>query len=88
MKCFDIRDFIIFRYILDEVNDVIKDLISTLILKCENSFVMNPCDDFHISVTKTVILRHHWIDSFVETVTQSVSHIRPYVFIILVCIFS
>lgn len=33
-------------------------------------------DDFHISLTKTVILKHHWISSFVTTVKESLESFK------------
>lgn len=29
---------------------------------------LEPTDDFHVSLTKTIVLRHHWINPFVESV--------------------
>lgn len=33
-------------------------------------------DDFHISLTKTVILKHHWISSFVTTIKESLESFK------------
>lgn len=60
---------------LDEHNDVIEELIGTIISNCKHEVTMEPCEDLHISVTKTVILKHHWINSFISTITNRVSHI-------------
>jgi hypothetical protein len=37
-------------------------------------------DDFHISLTKTVILKHHWIDSFIDTLKENISYFNRYKF--------
>lgn len=51
-----------------EQQDGVKDL-ATEILKCvPKNINLNTTDDFHISLTKTVILRHHWITPFVDTI--------------------
>lgn len=51
-----------------EQQDGVKDL-ATEILNCvPKNINLNTTDDFHISLTKTVILRHHWITPFVDTI--------------------
>ena len=35
--------------------------------------------DLHLSLTRTVILRYHWIDSFVSTLRDNLSHFTKYV---------
>lgn len=59
---------------------MLHDLIQEL-TECSESVVkLNVSEELHISLTKTLILRHHWIDSFISTLTNYVSHIGPYVF--------
>lgn len=36
-------------------------------------------DDFHISLTKTVILKYHWITSFVNTIKTSLGSFKKFV---------
>lgn len=66
------------------------DLISILLDNCDvniNTIVtqlasvlpdvpLKPTDNFHISLTKTVVLRHHWIEPFVESVKERISCVR------------
>lgn len=33
-------------------------------------------DDYHISITKTFVLRHHWIEPFVKTVKENIENIE------------
>lgn len=68
-------DFII----SDEHNNVIRELMKTLIGLCESSVTMYPCEDLHVSLTKTVVLRHHWIESFISTISSNISHIGQFV---------
>lgn len=32
---------------------------------------MHPMEELHMSLTRTVILRHHWIDEFIRSVTNA-----------------
>lgn len=34
----------------------------------------HPIEDLHISVTRTVVLRHHWIDEFVRSIENSLKN--------------
>ena len=34
------------------------------------------CEDFHISLTRTVVLRHHWIESFVASVRKQLEDMK------------
>lgn len=36
-------------------------------------------EDLHISLTKTVVLKYHWINSFVKEVRDKLKHFRKYV---------
>jgi len=42
-------------------------------------------DDFHVSLTKTVILKHHWITSFVKTLKDSLEGFKRF-FILFDCV--
>lgn len=35
-----------------------------------------PIDDLHLSLSRTVILRHHWIDGFTQSVKDSVADVK------------
>lgn len=38
------------------------------------SIQFHPVDDLHISVTRTVVLRHHWIDEFVRSIENNLKN--------------
>lgn len=62
--------------ILDEAPDpTMEDIISNIAHILHN-LQLEPVDDYHISLTKTLILRHHWIDSFVDTVRKKLQFFR------------
>ncbi|CAG9818638.1 unnamed protein product [Phaedon cochleariae] len=46
-----------------ELLSVIKDAIPS-------NIEVKQIDEFHISLTKTVILKHHWIDSFIDSLRK------------------
>lgn len=50
-------------------------LIKTSI-KDESSLEVHPIDDFHMSLTRTIILRHHWINEFVRSVQKSLQNVQ------------
>lgn len=56
------------------MEDVVSSILSSL--KVLN---MQPVDDFHISLTKTFILRHHWISSFVDTVRKKLETFKHFI---------
>lgn len=33
-------------------------------------------DDLHMSLSRTVVLRHHWIDGFAQSIKQCLSDIK------------
>ena len=49
--------------------------IENLLAFCESDFLLNISEDFHVSLTRTVVLRHHWIEDFVAQIRKSVSQI-------------
>ncbi|XP_063235451.1 U6 snRNA phosphodiesterase 1 isoform X2 [Bacillus rossius redtenbacheri] len=51
--------------VLESFVDVVKVICST-----DVGLALKAPDELHISLTRTVVLRHHWIDSFVASVRQ------------------
>lgn len=47
---------------------ILDDLQNSLIKSPFIDVELKPSSDIHISLTKTVVLQHHWIDSFVSSV--------------------
>lgn len=44
--------------------------------KDESLFEIHTIDDFHMSLTRTSVLRHHWIDEFVRSVQNSLNNVQ------------
>ncbi|RZC33930.1 U6 snRNA phosphodiesterase, partial [Asbolus verrucosus] len=63
----------------DESNEGLKKLLSTIMKLVPEDIELKCLNDFHISLTKTVILKHHWIDSFVSTLKENVSYITRFI---------
>ncbi|KAJ9598687.1 hypothetical protein L9F63_010636, partial [Diploptera punctata] len=57
-----------FVYIPYEPGPAVSSFIDVVLECCKAVVSLKPSDDCHISLTRTVVLRHHWIDSFIESV--------------------
>lgn len=38
--------------------------------------VLNPQEDFHLSLSQTVVLRHHWIQPFTQSLRAGLTHCK------------
>lgn len=56
----------------ESIEKLIKRLKALLI----NDIDLRPVDHLHISLTRTVILRHHWIESFIDLIRQNLSSVK------------
>lgn len=56
-----------------ELSDYLEDLLKAL-----SPFDLKINQDFHISLTKTVVLKHHWIPDFVKTVHACVDNVNSF----------
>lgn len=54
------------------MNTIVTELLAAVV----PNVPLKPTDDFHISLTKTVILRHHWIDLFVESIKERITPVK------------
>ncbi|XP_028131639.1 U6 snRNA phosphodiesterase 1 isoform X1 [Diabrotica virgifera virgifera] len=61
---------------LDHTEGVLE-LIHEIIAAIPNIPLIS-VDDFHISLTKTVILKHHWINSFVDGVRLKTNYLKRF----------
>jgi len=53
--------------------------IESILLCCkENDVDLTLCDDFHISLSRTVILRHHWIEGFTSSVRKQIENVTSF----------
>ncbi|KAJ8975046.1 hypothetical protein NQ317_010558 [Molorchus minor] len=64
-------------YIPFKGHEAVRDFIS-LIKNSVPHIDLKEVDDFHISLTKTVILRYHWIDTFVNSIKSITSCFRKF----------
>lgn len=55
-----------------------QELTSIIISDVPKVLNVQKVEDLHISLTKTVILKHHWIDSFTESVKNRTKHIKKF----------
>lgn len=62
--------------ILVEASAGFRDLCHSLVDIVPADVQLKICDEFHISLTKTVILKYHWIESFVGTLKQHLESFR------------
>ncbi|CAH0547447.1 unnamed protein product [Brassicogethes aeneus] len=56
----------------------IQDLFSKIQLIIPSTIEIKPVDDLHISLTKTVILKHHWIQSFSDSIKENTIFIKKF----------
>lgn len=81
-KDFTKRHFSKFNLLTDPKGDVVEALqnsMTELIQKRLPDIEIHPIDEPHMSFTRTVILRYHWIDEFVSSVKSSLDNLRWYV---------
>ncbi|XP_056649064.1 U6 snRNA phosphodiesterase 1 isoform X2 [Diorhabda sublineata] len=55
----------------------IKDLVEDIVNMVPN-IPLYPVEEFHISLTKTVILKHHWITSFMESIKLRTNYFNKF----------
>ncbi|KAI4472058.1 hypothetical protein MML48_1g03947 [Holotrichia oblita] len=65
-------------YIPYENNDDIEAVVNNICDKLR-AYAFKPINDFHISLTKVVILRHHWITSFVTSIKENLTNINRFI---------
>lgn len=59
----------------DAISQLQDDLLD--LLRCTDileSIQFHPLEELHMSVTRTVVLRHHWIDEFTRSIENSVKN--------------
>lgn len=61
-------------------SDSIRELQAQMVKSFENdsSMQLNCIESLHISLTRTVVLQHHWIDDFTKSVRESLTDFRKY----------
>ena len=56
----------------DEADIHFTDMISELLL-CLRPLDFEIMDAFHVSLSRTISIRHHWIQSFMESLKSKIS---------------
>lgn len=57
---------------IDTLQNELLDVINAT--KAFDTVEFHSIEDLHISVTRTVVLRHHWIDEFVRSIENSLKN--------------
>ncbi|XP_075998203.1 U6 snRNA phosphodiesterase 1 isoform X2 [Genypterus blacodes] len=59
----------------DEFRDLLEDLLLAL---SAHGVVMTPQEEFHLSLSQTVVLRHHWIQPFTQSLRVGLFHCKQF----------
>lgn len=46
----------------------------------KNGYNLEICEDFHVSLSRTVVLRHHWIEGFTSSLRKQMNDIQRLAF--------
>ncbi|PNF43255.1 U6 snRNA phosphodiesterase [Cryptotermes secundus] len=65
-------------YIPFEPGPAVSSFVDVVLECCKTTVVLKPVDEHHISLTRTVVLRHHWIDSFFESVRLCIKELPSF----------
>ncbi|TMS02167.1 U6 snRNA phosphodiesterase, partial [Larimichthys crocea] len=60
----------------DEFAELLDELLSVAKAR---GVVLNPQEEFHLSLSQTVVLRHHWIQPFTQSLKAGLVHCRRFV---------
>ncbi|XP_041795499.1 U6 snRNA phosphodiesterase isoform X2 [Chelmon rostratus] len=60
----------------EEFRDLLEELLS---VARAHSVVLQPQEEFHLSVSQTVVLRHHWIQPFTQSLRAGLVHCKRFV---------
>lgn len=41
---------------------------------------IHPIEELHLSLSRTIILRHHWIDEFTQTLKETVAGLKRLIY--------
>ncbi|KAF2898874.1 hypothetical protein ILUMI_07302 [Ignelater luminosus] len=72
-------NWVTYVYIPYEPTDTLLSDIITRIINTLPYLNMQAINDFHISLTKTIILKHHWINSFIESIRIKTQMIKKFI---------
>ncbi|XP_043231896.1 U6 snRNA phosphodiesterase-like [Amphibalanus amphitrite] len=61
-----------------EATPLFDSLVQTCLVICERLVKMTAQEEFHISLTRTVVLKHHWIQEFVQSIRQAMESFQRF----------
>lgn len=54
----------------------LQQTLASIIQKNYTNIEVHPIDELHMSLSRTVILRHHWIDEFTQSLKETVIGVK------------
>ncbi|XP_018559600.1 U6 snRNA phosphodiesterase 1 isoform X2 [Lates calcarifer] len=60
----------------EEFRELLDELLSAA---RAHGVVLTPQDEFHLSLSQTVVLRHHWIQPFTQSLRSDLAHCKRFV---------
>lgn len=67
-------------WFVDVATSEFLEMVENLIKVSETHGITLKCvEDFHVSLSRTLKLRHHWIQSFIDSLKGHLSHLIKYV---------
>lgn len=55
----------------EEFGELLEELLSVARV---HGVILTPQEEFHLSVSQTVVLRHHWIQPFTQSLRKALVH--------------
>lgn len=71
-----------------EPGPAVSSFVDVVLECCKTVISFKPVTDLHISLTRTVVLRHHWIQSFTESVQQCIKELPRSVIAVLILLWN
>ncbi|KAM7413974.1 hypothetical protein PAMA_019000 [Pampus argenteus] len=59
----------------EEFGELLETLLS---VSAAHGVVLNPQEEFHLSLSQTVVLRHHWIQPFTQSLRAGLAHCKRF----------
>ncbi|KAF6735619.1 U6 snRNA phosphodiesterase [Oryzias melastigma] len=60
----------------EEFEELLEELLSAA---ASHGVVLTPQEEFHLSLSQTVVLRHHWIQPFMQSLKAGLTHCKRFV---------
>lgn len=73
--CFCVSLFCTSDHPEEEFLELLEELLSVAKAR---GVVMSPQEEFHLSLSQTVVLRHHWIQPFTQSLKKGLLHCRRF----------